>query len=93
MLNLRDDIVLEKVCGVYVLVALRSAWGTCPFALQIAPYAAYFWDAMREGKSSEEILEGACLERGMDRKRAERAYQMFLKAAEENHYLVKESVE
>ena len=90
MFKLRDDVILEKVSGVYLLVALRSAWDVCPFALQIAPYAAYFWKAIQDGRSEEEILTGVCRERGMEPKRAERAFQLFLKAAKENHYLLAE---
>lgn len=90
MRKLRDDVVLEKVSGVHLLVALRSAWGECPFVMQIAPFAAFFWKAMRDGLSDDQVIDLFSREMNRDQEKAQRAFAYFIKAAEANHYLLPE---
>lgn len=91
--KLRDDIVLEEVCGVNVLVALRSAWGVCPFAIKVGPTAAFFWRSLREGKNEEEMLAERQKTLGIDMEKLRRLYERFLVEAEKYHYLVMEEPE
>lgn len=89
--KLRDDIILEHVAGVYVLVALRSAWEECPFAIQIAPSMACLWNWIREGLPEEDLIRRLTAERGFPEEKAKKILSSFLRASEANHYLVKEA--
>ena len=88
--KLREDIILENVAGIDILVALRPAWGECPFAVQVAPSMARIWEWIREGLTEEEVTGRLITERGFPEEKAGRMLESFLKAAEEYHYLVKE---
>ena len=88
--HIRKDIVLEKVSGVYVLVALRSAWKECPFAMQTIPVYAEIWKQLGDGKTDEEIIRHLILVRGFSKERAEKIFGKFIESAAENHYLIEE---
>ena len=89
-LKLRNDVVLEKIAGSYLLVALRSAWGVCPFAIQISPFAACIWKGILDGLSEDEIIDFLCREKSMDQERARHVFTHFIKAAKDYHYLLPE---
>ena len=86
--HFREDVVLEQVGGIYMLIALRTAWGECPFAVQIAPVSACFWRGIKEGKDSEEIIERAAAERNLQKERVSRFFSHFIKAAQKYHYVI-----
>lgn len=89
----REDVVLEKVSGINILVALRSAWGTCPFALQISPLAAYFWNALKSGIDEEIMIQQASEERQISQEKVRRFYDHFLEASRKYHYFKQEDDE
>ena len=89
--KLRDDIKLERVAGVYILVALRTAWEECPFAVQVAPTMASLWNWINEGLSEEELVDRLTLEEGFTEEKAQRILQSFIGASDKYHYLVKEN--
>lgn len=91
--RLRDDVVLEKVSGINMLISLRSAWGECPFALQIATVSANVWNYMKAGLSSEEIIEKLMTEDGYSREKAALCLQSFIRSSKALHYLVPEESE
>ena len=51
----RQDVVLTKVCGEYMLVATRSAQGKCPMVQHINASAALLWMSLEEGASIEDL--------------------------------------
>lgn len=88
--KLRNDIILEYVAGVYMLVALRTAWEDCPFAIQIAPSMAFIWKWIKEGLSDKELIARLVEERGFSDEKATKILRTFISACESNHYLIKE---
>ena len=85
-MKLRDDIVLKRIDGVYVLIALKSAWDDCPFAIQIAPFAALIWQNMKSGRTESEIINELMEVKGFDKEKSEKLFRGFIKAAENYHY-------
>ena len=90
MVRLRDDIVLEKVDDVWLLVALRPAWGTCPFAVPTIPVYAEIWQALKTDNDEEVLIEKLMERHGFSRKKAEHVLISFIAAARKNHYLIEE---
>ena len=84
--ELRKDIVLEKVDGIYVLVALRTAWKDCPFAMQTIPVYAEIWNSLEE-KDEEEIILEIQQSRGFSHEKAERVFSRFIESAIKYNYL------
>ena len=90
MPKLRKDVVLEQVCGCYILVALRPAWKEYPFAMQISGSSALLWRCVRDGKSKEETLSLLEKKYGQSPERAEWQYGKFLDYCRDNNYFVSE---
>jgi len=86
--HVRKDIVLEKVSGIYVLVALRSAWKECPFAMQTIPVYAEIWEKLNKNESSEKIIDYLMNIRGFSEERASKIYAKFIESAAKYRYLV-----
>ncbi len=90
MLSLRDDIILERIDNIWLLIALRPAWDVCPFAMPTIPVYADIWQAARDGKDEEEILELLEKDRGYSPEKAGHILNSFIKAARKNHYLIED---
>ena len=84
--KLRDDIVLETIGGFYVLVALRSAWKECPFAMQLSPTTAAFWKAVKAGEKEDEIIKKVSASRGIDEKHVAKFLDLFIRDAKKYNY-------
>ena len=89
--KLKDNVLLEHVARTYMLVALRSAWGECPFAVQIAPSMAYVWKWLKEGFSKKAVIARLVSERGFSEVKARKIFDSFISSAETYHYLVNET--
>ena len=87
-IRLRNDIVLEKVSGIYILVAKRSAWDSCPFAIQAGPLTAHFWRGLQSGIDEDTIIESACQELKIPREKVIRFYGKFMETAKKYNYLI-----
>ena len=91
--SLRKDVVLEKTDGVYVLIALRSAWKDCPFALTVIPVYAEIWSQLQEGKTEEDILQALAASHGFAYERAKSVFDKFIQAASSHHYILDDNDE
>ena len=90
MISLRDDIVLETVDGIRLLVALRPAWGTCPFAMPVIPVYADIWQAIKDGCDEEAVIAMLTERKGFTAEKAEHVLSSFIASAGKNHYLAEE---
>lgn len=57
--KVRNGIVLESICGRYVLISTEAARNLCPYVKVIDDIVAYYWEMMEEGLSIEEMTEKA----------------------------------
>ncbi len=51
----RPGIVLEKVCGAWLLIPTREASVFCPHVHRLAIPSALLWGMLKEGKSEEDM--------------------------------------
>ncbi len=86
--SLRKDVVLEKTDGVYVLIALRSAWKECPFAMPTIPIYADIWNQLKKGVGENSILQYLMDSRNFTYEKSKKVYDKFIEAASKYHYLV-----
>lgn len=93
MHRLREDVVLEEICGAHILVALRSAWGQFPFAMQISGKSAMMWKSVREGLPEEVILDRLQTQYGLTRENAEKNYSRFITYCKKKNYFCTEKNE
>ncbi len=92
--KLRNDVILEEVSGIHLLVALRSAWDDCPFALQIASISAHIWQCMKTEMSETEIIDNLISSRQLSMEKAKKTLDSFIRTAKHFHYfLLEESTE
>ena len=52
----QQGVVLTQVCGEYLLVATREAFGKCPYVNRIGEFESTYWKLMSEKKSPGEIM-------------------------------------
>ena len=90
MLRLRNDVVLEKIDGVWLLIALRSAWKECPFAMPTVPVYADIWKAIKAGRKETDIIDMLQQERGYSKEKAYMVLSVFVAAVRKNHYVIEE---
>ena len=88
--KLRDDIVLENVCGANILVALRSAWDEHPFAIQISRSSALIWRCVKNCISKEIVIQKLCDEMHYSKETAEKRFDKFVSYCEKYHYFVQD---
>ena len=89
-IKLRDDVVIEKVAGMYIAVAMRSAWHICPLAMEIGPMPAYFWQSIKSGISDEEMISTAAYRWKVSKERAEKFLNSFIRDATRFNYIISE---
>lgn len=86
----RPGVFLTKICGEYLLVATKAAREYCPYVRQINKSAAYLWEKVQQSVTDEE-LENAFMETyHIQKERARKNISSFLKALEENGYILQE---
>ena len=87
--KLREDVVLEHVCGANILVALRSAWDEYPFAMQISDSSALLWEMISSGTDREEIESHLIEKLGISTDKARSYYDRFIRYCEKNNYFIR----
>lgn len=56
---IREGVVLEEICGRYLLISTLAAREKCTYVKTIEPIVAYYWIMMEEGLSVDEMTENA----------------------------------
>ena len=57
--RIRNGIVLESICGRYVLISTEAARDECDYIRLIDPMVAFYWEMMENGLSVDEMAEKA----------------------------------
>lgn len=57
--RIRNGIVLEEICGRYLLISTVAAREKCHYIRLIDDVTAYYWEMMEHGLSVEEMTECA----------------------------------
>lgn len=54
--RIRNGIVLESICGKYVLISTEAARDKCSYIRKIDDIVAYYWEMMEEGLSLDDMV-------------------------------------
>ena len=59
MYKIRKGVLLEQVCGVYLLITSDDAHPPCPYFREVNETIAFYWHLLELGYSEEEMLKAA----------------------------------
>ena len=54
--NVRNGVVLSKICDEYLLISCKEARKYCPSVIQINDTAAYIWKMLEKGMDTNEMV-------------------------------------
>ena len=57
--KVRDGIVLESICGKYVLISTEAAREECDYIRKIDDIVAYYWEMMEQELTIDQMVEKA----------------------------------
>lgn len=89
----QKGVVLTQVCGEYLLVATREAFGKCPYVNRIGSAEVDYWMLMSEGKSPREMVIFFVDKYNISYKEAIRILDYATEKFVKHGYLVEEIVE
>lgn len=59
MYKIRKGVLLEQVCGVYLLITSDEARPPCPYIRPVNETIAFYWRLLEQGCTEEQLLEAA----------------------------------
>ncbi|HIZ43446.1 MAG TPA: PqqD family protein [Firmicutes bacterium] len=91
-MRLKDNLVLRKVAGQFVIVPVGKRVQEIPNTVYISSSAAFLWDYMKENEFTEEILTDKIMEHytGVTRETVQEDIRQFLDVLRKNRILEKE---
>ena len=90
---IRHGVVLEEVCGEYLLLATMDAASHCPYVYQINETAAFFWRLLERQLPEDEMLAAVVAEYDAPEELVRRDLGQFLKDLRQKGYLLPEETQ
>lgn len=59
MYRIRKGVLLEQICGVYLLITSDEARPPCPYFREVNETIAFYWQLLEKGYAEEEMLKAA----------------------------------
>ena len=59
MYKIRKGVLLEQICGVYLLITSDEARPPCPYIRPVNETIAFYWHLLEQGCTEERLLEAA----------------------------------
>lgn len=87
---MRNDVLLEQICGDDYLIAYGSARGHIPMIMGISPAGAYFWRLLQQGEEIDAILRAAARDYDISLDEAREGFVRFTASLREKGYLTEE---
>ena len=87
---IRPGVVLEEVCGEYLLLATMDAASHCPYVYQINETVAFFWRLLERQLPEEDVAAAVAAEYDAPVDIVRRDLGQFLKDLREKGYLLSE---
>lgn len=57
--RIREGVVLESICGIYVLISTEATHDKCMYIKKIDDIVAFYWEMMEMGLTVNEMTEKA----------------------------------
>lgn len=89
--KIRKGVVLEKVCGVYLLISTEEACPPCPYFREVNETIAFYWHLLEQGCTEEQLLEAAEEEYDAPSELLRSDLHMLLDSLKELGYLINNS--
>lgn len=86
--KIRDGIIMERVCGVPLLIATLEATRYCPYAMQLNEASAYIWEMLFQEKTVAEMTESVATDFNLSKEEAHNVLLDFLAELKEQNYLL-----
>ena len=62
MYKIRKGVLLEQICGVYLLITSDEARPPCPYIRPVNETIAFYWHLLEQGCTEEQLLKAAAEE-------------------------------
>lgn len=86
--QIQKGLVLEQVCGVYLLIATLEARKHCPYLAQLNEDSAFIWKLLQE-KDTDNMIDSIMSEYELSAENARTMLSAFLKELEDKHYIIR----
>jgi len=90
MYRIRKGVLLEQVCGVYLLITSDEARPPCPYLRPANETIAFYWHLLEQGYSEEQMLQAAVDEYDAPEEVLKSDLHQFLDSFVNLGYLIKE---
>lgn len=90
MYKIRKGVLLEQICGVYLLITSDEARPPCPYLREVNETIAFYWHFLEQGYSEEEMLKAALEEFEAPTEVLKSDLLQLLDMLEKQGYLLKE---
>jgi hypothetical protein len=57
--QIRKGVVMEQVCGVYLLISSEEACPPCPYFRPANETMAFYWELLEKGYTEKQLLQAA----------------------------------
>lgn len=88
--RVREGVVLQSVCGEYLLIATGSARECCPGVRRINAGGAYYWKLLEEGLDTGRMAELAADEYGATEEVLRPGLEKLLDTLETQNYILRD---
>ena len=86
--QIRPGLVMEEVCGQYLLVATLGAREFCPYLTQLNDSSAFLWKLLFAGKNEDALIDAVFESYGLAKTEAADAVHAFLLELQKMGFLV-----
>ncbi len=90
MYKIRKGVLLEQICGVYLLITSDEARPPCPYFREVNETIAFYWHLLEQGYSEDEMLKAAVEEFEAPTEVLKSDLLQLLDMLEKQGYLLKE---
>ncbi len=87
--TIRPGIIYRTIVDVHVLISSGEAAKICSPIQKINNGAAYYWKMLEQEMDTEEILDIAAAEFGIDKETLRPGFEGFLAGLEERNYIIR----
>lgn len=88
VLKIRENVILEEICGEYVLFAIKEAGEHCRYMQTLNETAGYFWKMLEEGLLFSKMVSKASGDFGISEDIIEADLINLLNQFDEMNYLL-----
>lgn len=87
---IRNGVLYRMIADEHFLISAGEAAKVCPAIQQINKGGIYYWKLLEQGKDSEEMLDIAAAESGVDKETLRPGLKHFLEGLEKKKYIIRE---